>query len=208
MKRFTILAPSLLLQAVLVGGAAYAQDGPPPQPGYQQGGNWDAPPADFNDNLHRRAFHDGIQAARKDFEAQRPPDPASHMEFRHPLAPPPARDTYREAFKRGYFMATEHLRGGHGEHGPEAGGPPLGAGFAQGGWDAPPSEFQDDLRRRAFHDGIEAARHDFEGHRPFDPASHEEFRHPQVPRPSQDTYREAYRRGYMNAVQHMQGGPR
>ena len=199
------IAAAFVLQSLLLAGAAHAQyGGPPPQQGYGQGG-WDAPPQEYNDDLHRRAFHDGIEAARRDFQSQRPPDPAQHEEFRHPQLPPPQADAYREAYRRGYRMATEHLRGGPGP-GPAA--PPQQTYAPGGGWDAPPAEFADDLRRNAFHAGIDAARRDFANHIPPDPAIHDEFRKPPVPFLARETYRDAFKRGYFMAVQHMQGGPR
>ena len=187
---------------------ASAQYGAPqgPPPGYQQGqGGWDAPPSEYADDLQRRAFHDGIQSARQDFQSHRAFDPATHDQFRHPQVPFPARDTYREAYKRGYFMAAKHMQGEQGAYGAP---PPPQQGYQpqSGGWDAPPSEYADDLQRRAFHDGIETARSDFQNNRPPDPATHEEFRHPQVPFPARDTYRQAFKRGYFMAMQHLRGG--
>ena len=181
-----------------------APQGPPS--GYQQGqGGWDVPPSEYSDDLQRRAFHDGIQSARGDFQTHRAFDPATHDEFRHPQVPFPARDTYREAYKRGYFMAVKHLQGEQGGYAPP---PPPRQGYQPqaGGWDAPPSEYADDLQRRAFHDGIESAKKDVQSNRQPDPAAHEEFRHPQVPFPARDTYREAFKRGYFMAIRHLQGG--
>jgi hypothetical protein len=71
-------------------------------------------------------------------------------------------------------------------------------------WDAPPDEFRD-VQRQGFHDGIEAARHDFDAHRRADAADHEAFRHPHVPRDQRDDYREGFRRGYERAMAHMNG---
>ncbi len=188
--------------------SASAQYGAPqgPPSGYQQGqGGWDNPPAEYADDLQRRAFHDGIESARQDFQNHRAFDPATHDQFRHPHVPFPARDTYREAYKRGYFMAVKHLQGQQGAYGAP---PPPQQGYQPqpGGWETPPSEYADDLQRRAFHDGIETARSDFQNNRPSDPAAHEEFRHPQVPFPARDTYRQAYKRGYFTAMQHLRGG--
>ena len=169
------------------------------QGGYQQQGGWDAPPAEFSDDLQRHAFHDGIEAARADFSNHVQPSPESHEEFRHPHVPYEARDTYREAYKRGYFIATRHIQ----EHAGEQ-APPQPTYRPEGGWDAPPTEYADDLQRRAFHDGIEGARADFANHVQPSPEGHEEFRHPQVPFLARETYRQAYKRGYFMAVQHMQ----
>ena len=192
--------------------SAFAQYGAPqgPPPGYQQGqGGWDTPPSDYADDLQRHAFHDGTESARSDFQSHRAFDPATHDEFRHPQVPFPARETYRAAYKRGYFMAVKHLQG---EQGGYVAPPPPQQGYQPqpGGWDAPPSEYADDLQRHAFHDGIESARRDSQSNRQPDPTSHEEFRHPQVPFPARETYRQAYKRGYFMAMQHLHdgGGPR
>ena len=71
-------------------------------------------------------------------------------------------------------------------------------------WDAPPDEFRD-VQRQGFHDGIEAARHDFEAHRHADADDHAAFRHPRVPHDQRDSYREGFRRGYERAMSHMNG---
>jgi hypothetical protein len=72
----------------------------------------------------------------------------------------------------------------------------------EGGWDAPPQEYRD-VQRRGFHDGIEGARKDYENHRPPSPENREEYRHPPVGHDLRHDYREAFRAGYMRAVQHM-----
>ena len=186
------------------GGQNNGQYGQNNGQGYpQQQGGWDAPPPEFGDDLQRNAFHDGIEAARADAGSGVQPNPEGHEEFRHPHVPFLARDTYREAYKRGYFTATRHMQERQGQAG-ERPGPPPDYRNGQGGWDAPPSEFTDDLQRHAFHDGIEAARADFTNHVQPSPDGHDEFRHPHVPFPARDTYREAYKRGYFMAVRHMQ----
>jgi hypothetical protein len=37
-------------------------------------------------------------------------------EFRHPPVPPPARDEYRDGFRRGYESAFSHFRDDHDHH--------------------------------------------------------------------------------------------
>ena len=212
------LAPALLLTlAVPLGsaGAQYNQGGGQPQGGYNQGGynqgggqqqgGWDAVPSDYGDELRQRAFHDGIEGARADFANHVQSGPEQHDEFRHPKVPFLARDTYREAYKRGYFTAVKHMQEHREGDRPQGGYQPQPGGYQQqGGWDAPPSEYGDDLQRHAFHDGIEAARADVSNRVQPNPEGHEEFRHPQVPFPARDSYREAYKRGYFMAVRHMQ----
>ena len=122
----------LLLGAtgVPIAAAQYQQQGPPPPPqgqGYNQGqgygqggygqGGWDAPPQQYSD-FQRQGFHDGIQAAHQDFQSGQRPNPMPHLEFRHPQVPPPARSDYRDAFRKGYFMAMHHMRDGDHGNGP------------------------------------------------------------------------------------------
>lgn len=70
-----------------------------------------------------------------------------------------------------------------------------------GGWDAPPQEFRD-VQRQGFHDGLEAGRSDFESRRPPNVERRREFRHPPVPPPARDEYREGFRHGYESAYNH------
>jgi hypothetical protein len=92
----------------------------------------------------------------------------------------------------------------HAQYGPPQ-GPPPGAYQGQGGWDGPPNEFND-VMRRGFHDGIEGARKDYENHRPPNVNNRDEFRHPSVPGPLRHDYRVGFRRGYDAGVRHMMGG--
>jgi hypothetical protein len=79
-----------------------------------------------------------------------------------------------------------------------------GYGQGQGGWDQPPSDFRD-VQRQGFHDGIEAARRDFDHHHRASADDHEEYRHPHVDRAARDDYRDGFRRGYDAAMRHMGG---
>ena len=92
--------------------------GPPPQYGGppQGPGGWDAPPSEYNDDIHRRGFRDGISAARSDFEQHRQPNSQYRPEFRHPPVPRPARNDYRSGFQRGYDVATRHMMERHDDH--------------------------------------------------------------------------------------------
>lgn len=75
-----------------------------------------------------------------------------------------------------------------------------------GGWDQPPAEFRD-VQRQGFHDGIDAARHDFDHHRSPDVDRHDEYRHPHVDRSARDDYRDGFRRGYDAAMHHLRDHP-
>jgi hypothetical protein len=75
-----------------------------------QEGGWDAPPPEFRE-IQRKGFHDGIEGARKDFDNHRPPNVNNREEYRHPHVDPSMRDDYRDGFRRGYDVATQHLQG-------------------------------------------------------------------------------------------------
>jgi len=115
MKIATRLAALTLSTGLLFTAAAHAQYGPPqgpppPPPGYQ--GGWDAPPQDFQDEVRRNGFQDGIEGARKDYENHRAPNVNNRDEFRHPHVPRGARHDYREGFRRGYDVGVQHMMGG------------------------------------------------------------------------------------------------
>ena len=77
--------------------------------------------------------------------------------------------------------------------------------YGQEGWDAPPQEFRDAMRR-GFHDGVEGARKDYENHRQPDVRNRDEYRDPHfMAPPDRHDYREGFRRGYAVAVRHMYG---
>lgn len=83
-------------------------------------------------------------------------------------------------------------------------GPPPGAD-RDGGWNAPPSEFND-AARRGFQDGMEGARKDYENHRTPNVNNRDEYRHPNVSRNLRRDYRMGFQRGYDAGVRHMMGG--
>ena len=191
------IALSLGTPALLI-----AQNWPPPN--HDRGG-WDAPPQEFRD-IQRRGFHDGLEAARNDFDSHNPPNVERRREFRHPQVPPPDRDAYREGVRRGYDSAFSHFREGIERHPMpmvQNGPPPE---HEHGGWDAPPQEFRD-VQRQGFHDGLEAGRNDFDRHNPPNMEQRREFRHPPVAPPDRDAYREGFRRGYDSAFSHFREGP-
>lgn len=79
---------------------------------------------------------------------------------------------------------------------------PAPAAFQEGRWDEPPSEYRD-AQRQGFHDGVEAARHDFETHSHKDADDHDRYRHPRVEREFHNDYRSAFKEGYSRAMHHM-----
>ena len=85
---------------------------------------WDAPPAEFHD-AGRRGFHDGIEAARSDFDSHGQMDARRSPMFRHPPVPEEARHEYREGFMRGYDVSMHHHHDGDHDHdGDHHDGPP------------------------------------------------------------------------------------
>ena len=81
-------------------------------------------------------------------------------------------------------------------------GPPPSAYRAEGGWDVPPSEYQQ-VQRQGYHDGIEGARKDYENHRRPDVNNRDEYRHPHVSGHDRDAYRQAFRAGYDRGTDHL-----
>ncbi len=99
-------------------GRGYNQGPPPPPqgPGYNQGppqgpGGWDAPPPEFRD-VQRNGYRDGIYGAQQDVKNGRRTDPNNRDEYRKPAVPRRDMNAYRDAFRRGYFAAMAHMRGG------------------------------------------------------------------------------------------------
>ena len=76
---------------------------------------WDQPPPEFRD-VERRGFHDGVQAAIKDFNHHREPDPEPHKEFRNPHVQRSFVEDYRKGFRRGYDDAMRHMVRSKGRH--------------------------------------------------------------------------------------------
>jgi len=160
--------------------------------------DWDRPDNAWND-VQRRGFHEGIEAAREDVANHRRPDADDRFEYRHPRVPGRFREAYRESFMRGYRVAISHLA----NSGPAYGPPPVVVG--RGAWDAFPDGY-DDVRRNGFRHGIESARDDYEHHRNPDVDRHDTFRHPDVPRDQKRPFQEGFRQGYRVAWDHLMGG--
>ncbi|MFZ0745435.1 MAG: hypothetical protein WAM85_13575 [Terracidiphilus sp.] len=106
------LAGALTLLSPVMLKANAAPTGTPAIGAVQDHGDWDAPPQEFRE-VQRQGFHDGIEAARKDFEHHRHADADDHDQYRHPHVPHDQRDDYRDGFRRGYQRAMAHLSGDH-----------------------------------------------------------------------------------------------
>jgi hypothetical protein len=107
---FAVSALALSLGATSGGIAARAYATPAPsQPQYEGQGRWDEAPSEYRD-AQRTGFHDGIEAARRDFEGHRHKDADDHQMYRHPPVDHRLRDDYRHAFREGYSRAMHHMK--------------------------------------------------------------------------------------------------
>lgn len=108
------LAPSLLALCVAAPGALKATASPaqplPSAAQYQdRDRDWDRPPDAYQD-AERRGFHEGVEAARRDFADHRRADADDHGVYKHPPVDEHDRSAFREGFKEGYHRAMEHMR--------------------------------------------------------------------------------------------------
>ena len=72
---------------------------------------WNIEPPNYYNDLGRRAFHEGEEAAWRDFQAHRDMDPWHYPQMRNPPVPGEMRDRYRDAFLRGYDEGLHRARG-------------------------------------------------------------------------------------------------
>lgn len=70
-------------------------------------------------------------------------------------------------------------------------------------WDQPPPEFKE-AERKGFHAGVKDAIKDYDHHRDPDYERHKEYVHPKVDRSMKNDYREGFRRGYDDAMKHLE----
>jgi hypothetical protein len=75
----------------------------------QPGRAWDAPPANFRQQIQQQAFRDGLNGAQKDLENRRRPDVNNRDEYRNYRGPNPR--VYRSAFLQGYQAFWRHQGG-------------------------------------------------------------------------------------------------
>ena len=70
-------------------------------------------------------------------------------------------------------------------------------------WDQAPDGYRD-AQQRGYHEGVEAARHDFSEHRHADADDHRTYKHPPVEGgEARRDFREGFREGYHRAMDHM-----
>jgi len=106
----TVSALAVALGATSGGVAAKAYASPAPAAAqYQDQGRWDETPSEYRD-VQRQGFHDGIEAARRDFETRSHKDADDHDRYRHPSVEKEFRDDYRHAFREGYSRAMHHMK--------------------------------------------------------------------------------------------------
>jgi hypothetical protein len=111
MRWFSIaaLTVSLAAPASIITATAHAAALPSAQQGDYQDRPWDQPPNEYRD-VQRQGFHDGIEAARRDWDRHSSKDADDHERFRHPPVDRQFTHDYRDAFKRGYSDGMQHLK--------------------------------------------------------------------------------------------------
>lgn len=78
---------------------------------------WNVEPPNYYNDVGRRAFHEGMEAAQRDSQARRDMDPWHYPQMRNPPVPGEMRERYRDAFLRGYDEGMHHARGWEGRDG-------------------------------------------------------------------------------------------
>jgi hypothetical protein len=116
MKHKSILSSVLASALVLVSPVTIKAHATPPGTAVanlsQDRDDWDKPPQEFRD-AQREGFHDGVEAARNDFDHRRRADVDDHPQYRHPHVSRDLRDDYCEGLRQGYKRATSHLMDNH-----------------------------------------------------------------------------------------------
>ena len=119
MKVKAIAIPALTIALVAPAGwmtaKAHAAPLAAPAAGFYQERSWDEPPEELRD-AQRRGFHEGVEAARRDFDRRSHKDADDHDIYKHPPVERELRNDFREGFRRGYAVAKDHLRDEHRDH--------------------------------------------------------------------------------------------
>ncbi|SRR6266567_3951485 len=110
-KALTISALTIALAAPVGWTTAKAYAAPLPAGIYQER-SWEEPPEEYRE-AQRKGFHEGVEAARRDFERRSHKDADDHEAYRHPRVERSLRDEYREGFRRGYDAAKRHMSEEH-----------------------------------------------------------------------------------------------
>lgn len=109
---FAVSALAISLGATSGGFAARAYAAPAPspsQPQYEGQGRWDEAPSEYRD-AQRQGFHEGVEAARRDYESRRHKDADDHRAYKHPPVERELVSDYRAGFREGYSRAMQHMR--------------------------------------------------------------------------------------------------
>lgn len=118
LKCLTVLAPALtlLIAADLdIHALPSAAVAPPRVLRAQIPMPWDQPPPEFKE-YERQGFHAGVQAAIKDYNHHREPDPENSKDYRNPHVQRSFREDYRKGFRRGYNDSMRHMQRSNGSH--------------------------------------------------------------------------------------------
>ncbi|WP_162601571.1 hypothetical protein [Occallatibacter savannae] len=76
----------------------------------------------------------------------------------------------------------------------------------RGDWQRYPDDYRD-AQRQGFHEGMEAARHDYMDRRRADADDHQMYKHPPVRGDeAKRDFREGFKEGYRRAMDHMRNG--
>lgn len=103
-----------VLAACLAAPAAFpiAAHAATPPAAFQDRDDWQQPPDSYND-AQRQGFHEGIEAARRDWDRHRRRDADDHRAYKHPPVSHDMRGAYREGFRHGYQVGMRHMNGDH-----------------------------------------------------------------------------------------------
>lgn len=108
---FSVSALALCIAApVMKASSPEAQPSPSAAQYQDRDHDWDRPPDAYQD-AERRGFHEGMEAARRDYMDRRHADADDHDAYKHPpVEGDNARHEFREGFKEGYRRAMDHMR--------------------------------------------------------------------------------------------------
>lgn len=113
-KGYARTAVLVALMAAFTAAPALLHAAAPPQDGIMSNMPWNQPPAEFKE-MQRKGFHDGVQAAMKDYDKHRDPDLERHKDYVRPKVDKGLVPDYRDGYKRGYNDAYRHLVKAHGQ---------------------------------------------------------------------------------------------
>lgn len=71
--------------------------------------DWDRAPDGYRDP-QRQGFHEGMEAARRDYMNHRHADADDHDVYKHPPVDERDRGEFRDGFKEGYRRAMDHMK--------------------------------------------------------------------------------------------------